>query len=269
MARRHQHSEEFEHYRRTLRCPNGHRHALTFVEGTGEVAGNLPLRDRLILENPFPPFDARVAALPRLGRLRQRNHDRSGGLIIQRFRLDSMFACATCGDQWPVFVRPGLRIIGDRETGLRETPIGTEELRVDRSQDSTDLTLALQFRHEWVRRIEIGFERVSSAETTRSVRIKGAWGPAGISAGLQQRITEGLRAAHHFAAQTTKTTTVTIPHELPAGKITVITTHWKQVWQEHECQVRLPGDSETVRLPYRIAFDVTFSQRAEHLQADG
>ena len=29
MARRHQHSEEFEHYRRTLRCPNGHRHALT------------------------------------------------------------------------------------------------------------------------------------------------------------------------------------------------------------------------------------------------
>jgi hypothetical protein len=265
MARRQQHSKEFEHYRRTLRCPNGHRHALTFVEGAGDVVGNLPLRDRLILENPFPQLDDQVAALPRLGRLRQRNHDRSGGLVIERFRLDSIFSCATCGDQWPVFAQPGLRIIGDQETGLRETPIGTEELRIDRTQDSTDLTLALEFRHEWVRRIEIGSERLTSAETTRSAGIKGTYGPAELSAGLHQRITEGLKASHNFTAQATKTTTVTIPHELPAGKITVITTHWKQVWQEHECRVRLPGGGKTVQIPYRIAFDVTFSQRAEHL----
>ncbi|HEV8222344.1 MAG TPA: hypothetical protein VGQ05_18900 [Streptosporangiaceae bacterium] len=265
MARRQQHSAEFEHYRRTLQCPSGHRHALTFIEGAGDVVGNLPLRDRLILENPFPQLDDRVAALPRLGRLRQRNHDRSGGLVIERFRLDSMFSCATCRDQWPVFTQPGLRIIGDRETGLRETPIGTQELRVDRRQDSTDVTLALEFRHEWVRRLEVGFERVTSAETTRSAGVKAAYGPAQLSAGLQHRITEGLKATYSFSTQATKTTTVTIPHELPARKITVITTHWKQVWQEHECQVRLPGDGETVRLPYRIAFDVTFDQRAEHL----
>ena len=42
-------------------------------------------------------------------------------------------------------------------------------------------------------------------------------------------------------------------------------SHWKQVWQEHECRVRLPGDGQTVRLPYRITWDVTLDQRAEHL----
>jgi len=265
MARRHQHSEEFEHYRRTLRCPREHRHALSFIEGAGGVIGNLPLRDRLILENPFPQLDDRMGALPRLGRLRQRNHDRSGGLVIQRFRMDSAFSCATCGDQWPVFVQPELTIVGDRATGLCETPIGTEELRVDRRQDSTDQTLGLEFKHEWTRRIEIGFERVTSAELTLSAGVKGTWGPAGISAGLQQRITERLRTTCNFTTQATKTTRVTIPHELPAGKITVITTHWKQVWQEHECRVRLPGDGQTVRLPYRITWDVTLDQRAEHL----
>jgi hypothetical protein len=116
-----------------------------------------------------------------------------------------------------------------------------------------------------VRRLEIGFERVTSAETTRSAGVRGSYGPGQISASLQHRITESLKETYRFSTQSTKTTTMRIPHELPAGKVTVITTHWKQVWQEHECQVRLPGDGETVRIPYRLAFDVTLDQRAEHL----
>jgi hypothetical protein len=264
MARRQQHSAEFEHYRRTLQCPSGHRHALTFIEGAGDVVGNLPLRDRLILENPFPQLDDRVAALPRLGRLRQRNHDRSGGLVIERFRLDSVFACATCGDQWPVFVQPELIITGHRQTGLCATLIGTEERRLDRTQNSTDLTCELEFTYEWVRRIEVGFERLTSTETTRSAGVKARYGPAGISADIQQRITEGIRETCSLMTQATKTTVVTIPHELPAGKTTVITTSWKQLWQEHECRVRLPGRDGTVLIPYRIAFDLTFDQRAEY-----
>src|SRR5690348_9757479 len=107
---RRQRSREFEHYRKTLQCPNGHRHALTFIEGTGDLVENLGMRDRLMLENPLSRFEDRLASIELVGRLRQFNHDRSGGLSIQRFRFDSMFACDTCGDQWPVFVQRELKI---------------------------------------------------------------------------------------------------------------------------------------------------------------
>ena len=124
---RFQRSKEFEHYRRTLRCPNGHRYALSFIEGTGQPVENLPLRDRLMLENPLPRFDERIASFERIGRLRQANHTRSGGMTIRLFRRDSMFACDTCGDQWPVFTQPELKIVGHRETGR------TTEAQVPRS----------------------------------------------------------------------------------------------------------------------------------------
>jgi hypothetical protein len=234
--RRFQRSEEFEHYRRTMRCPNGDRYELTFIEGTGQVVENLPLRDRLMLENPLPKFDERIASLERIGRLRQLNHARSGGLSIQRFRLDSMFACATCGDRWPVFVQPELKIVGQRETGRTiETLIRSEKRRLDQTQSSTDSTFTLESTQEWVERIEVGLEQLTSREQSLSANAKGSHGPLEISAGVQERITENHKLTHSVMSQARRTTTQTRTYELPAGKVTVITIFWKQVWHEYVC----------------------------------
>jgi hypothetical protein len=258
--RRHQISSEFEHYRRTLQCPNGHRHALTFIEGSGEVLENLRLRDRLMLDNPLPRFDDRMASMQLVGRLRQFNHDRSGGLSIQRFRVDSMFACATCSERWPVFVQRELKVIDYQKTGLSQTLIGPDVRRLDQTQSCT-----LEFTHEWVERIEFGSERQTSLQKTCSAGIKGTHGSLNISADIQQRITESLKVTHSLTSQTRRTTTHKLEHVLPAGKVTVIKIYWKQVWQEYECRVRLPDNDEIVPIPYRVAFDVVFDQEVEDI----
>jgi len=264
-----QRSKEFEHYRRTLRCPNGHRYALSFIEGTGQVVENLRLRDRLILENPLPKLDERIASFERIGRLRQLNHARSGGLSIQRFRLDSMFACATCGDRWPVFVQRELKIVGHRETDrTTETPIRSEERRLDHSQSSRDSKCTLEFTQEWVQRIDVSLEQLTSHEQSLSAAVKGSHAPFEISAGVQERITESLKVAHSVTSETRKTTTQTVEYVLPAGKVTVITTFWKQLWQEYEFGVRLSGNDDIAWIPYRVAADVTFDQSVQHLHAE-
>ena len=265
--RRAQHSKEFEHYRRTMRCPNGHRYALSFIEGTGQVVENLRLRDRLILENPLPKLDERIASFERIGRLRQLNHARSGGLSIQRFRRDSMFACGTCGDRWPVFVQPELKVVSYRETGRTVTAMGSEERRLDRTQSSRDSKCTLEFTREWAVRIEVGSERLTSREQSLSATVKGSPGPLEISAGAQERIIESLKSTHSVTSETRRTTTQRVEEELPAGKVTVITTFWKQVWQEYVCDVRLPDRDGIVRIPYRIADEVIFDHVAEQLDA--
>jgi hypothetical protein len=262
---RRQRSREFEHYRRTLQCPNGHRHALTFIEGTGEVVENLGVRDRLMLENPLSKFEDRVASIELVGRLRQFNHDRSGGLSIQRFRFDSMFACDSCGDQWPVFVQRELKIIDYQKAGLSQTSIGLDERRLDWTQSRTDSKYTLEFTHEWVKRVEVGFEALTSHEKTRSAGIKGSYSPLAINADIQHRITESLKFAHSVTSQTRKTSRQEVEYVFPAGKVTVIKTFWKQVWQEYECHVRLPDRDKILSIPYRVAFDVTFDQKVEHI----
>lgn len=262
---RRQRSREFEHYRKTLQCPNGHRHALTFIEGTGDMVENLGMRDRLMLENPLSRFEDRLASIELVGRLRQFNHDRSGGLSIQRFRFDSMFACDTCGDQWPVFVQRELKIIDYQKTGLSQTSIGLEKRRLDWTQSSADSTCTLEFKHEWMKRVEVGFESLTSREKTRSAGIKGSYGLLAMNAGIQQRITESLKLTHSVTSQTRKTSRQEVEYVFPAGKVTVIKTYWKQVWQKYECRVRLPDRDKIVSIPYRVAFDVTFDQEVEHI----
>ena len=222
-----------------------------------------------MLENPLPKFDDRIASFERIGRLRQLNHARSGGLSIQRFRLDSMFACATCGDRWPVFVQPQLKIVRHRETGrTTETAIRSEERRLDQTQSSTDSKCTLEFTQEWVERIEVGLERLTSHEHSLSAAVKGSHAPLEISAGVQERITENLKLAHSVTSQTRRTTTQTVEYVLPAGKVTVITTFWKQLWQEYVCGVRLSGNDEIAWIPYRVAADVTFDQSVQHIHAN-
>jgi hypothetical protein len=264
VARRQQ-SPEFENYRKTLKCPNGHRYSLTFIEGTGEVVQNLRLRDRLILENPLPRFEDQMASVGIARRLRQLNHDHNGGLSIQRFRLDSMFACATCRGQWPVFVHPEPRIIDTRVTGLSETPVGSEGRRQDQTRSSTNQKCTLEFSYEWAERIEVGFEQLRSQEDTRSASIKQSYHPVEISTGVQQRITESLKVHHSVSSETRTTSTQRNEYELPAGKLTVITIHWKQIWKECECRVRLPDDDSTVLIGYRVAHSMTFDQQVEHI----
>ena len=218
-----------------------------------------------MLENPLSKFEDRVASIELVGRLRQFNHDRSGGLSIQRFRFDSMFACDTCGDQWPVFVQRELKIIDYQKTGLSQTSIGPEERRLDQTLSSTDSKCTLEFTHEWIERVEVGFEALTSREKTRSAGIKGSYSPLAISADIQQRITESLKLTHSVTSQTRKTSTQKVEYVLPAGKVTVIETCWKQVWQEYECHVRLPDRDKILSIPYRVAFDVTFDQEVEHI----
>jgi hypothetical protein len=263
--RRLQRSREFEHYRRTLQCPNGHRHALTFIEGTGQVIENLRLRDRLMLEDPLYKSDDRIASIELFGRLRQFNHDRSGGLSIQRFRFDSMFACDVCDDRWPVFIQRELKILDYRVTGLIETPIGTEERRLDWTRSKTDSTRTLTFTREWVDCVEVGWEQLTSRDQSRSAGVKGSHRPLEINVGIQQRITESLKETHSVKLQTKVATTQAVEYKLPAGKITVIRIFWKQVWEEHECRVRLPGNDEIVPIPYRVATKVASDEAVEHI----
>lgn len=263
--RRHQRSPEFEHYRRTLQCPNGHRHALTYLEGSGQVVENLTLRDRLTLENPFPWLNGRTP-VELFGRLRQMNHDRSGGLSIIRFRADSSFTCCVCGGQWPVFVQQELKIVDHRETGLlSQTPIGSQERRLDHTHSLENSKMKLTFKRKWTERVEVGFERVKMREVTRFAGMKGSYGPLSASAEIKQRITDNLKETHSVVSETEKTTVHEREYELPAGQVTVITIHWKQVWRECECHVRFPGNEEIARIPYRVADDVVFDEEVKHL----
>ena len=220
-----------------------------------------------MLENPLPKLDERIASFERIGRLRQLNHARSGGLSIQRFRLDSMFACGTCGERWPVFVQPEFKVVGHREKGRTETPLGSEERRLDHTQSSRDSKCTLEFTREWVERIEVGSERLTSREQSLSATVKGSPGPLEISAGAQERITESLKSTHSVSSQTRRSTTQTVEYVLPAGQVTVITTFWKQLWQEYLCGLRLSGRDGVVWIPYRIAVDVTFDQAVQHIDA--
>lgn len=263
--RRRQRSPEFEHYRRTLQCPNGHRHALTYLEGDGDVVENLSLRDRFTLEDPFPKLGGRVSSIELFGRLRQLNHDRSGGLSISRFRADSSFTCDVCGRQWPVFVQQELEIIDHRETGLSQSPIGSEERRLDHTRSLNNSKMKLTFTRRWTERVEVTFEQATTTEKLRFAGIKGSFGPFSASAGTKQRITDNLKAVHSVMSETEKTATQEIEYELPAGKVTVITIHWKQVWRECECRVRLPDSGEIARIPYRVTDDVIFDNEFKQL----
>jgi hypothetical protein len=265
--RRYQLSPEFETYRRTLRCPNGHRHALTFVEGGGPMVQSLRWRDRLMLENPLPRFEEQLASLEVVDRLRRANHDRGGGLAIRAFRRDSSFACATCGDHWPVFAQRDVEVLSHRPTRRSLTDLGVDERRLDQRGAAADSSITLDFAQEWTTRLEVGWERLAATERTSSAGVKGSWGPVDLSAGTRHRVTERLTSTHALTSETRRTARQTIECVLPARTVTVIRLFWKQCWQHFECDLLVPGSEARLSVPYRVAVDVTFDHEIRHLPA--
>jgi hypothetical protein len=111
-------------------------------------------------------------------------------------------------------------------------------------------------------------ESGTSHEQNLSAAVKGSHAPLEVSAGIQERITESLKLAHSVTSETRRTTTQTVEYVLPAGKVTLITTFWKQLWQEYEFGVRLSSKDDIAWIPYRVAADVTFDQSVQHIHAD-
>jgi hypothetical protein len=78
-------SVEFQHYCKTLSCPQGHRGTLIFREGAGEILPNLQLRDRMLLEHPTPAIARATESLSFLSKFRSFNHELTGAVIITAF----------------------------------------------------------------------------------------------------------------------------------------------------------------------------------------
>jgi hypothetical protein len=219
-----------------------------------------------MLEHPVAALESMTASLEFLGRLRQANHERSGGLSIHRFRTDSMFGCKTCGDRWPVFVQPAVRVLNYRETRLSRSSLGSEERRLDQTLSDTDSRWTMELSQEWVERIEIVWERLTVREQTVSASARLKRGGLEIGAAMQRRLMESLRSTHSLTSESKRISKQTVEYTLPARTLTVITTSWKQLWQEFECDVVLPSIDDVVQAPYRLAVDVTFDQQVEHFR---
>lgn len=256
MTRR-QFSSEFTNYRRTLRCPQGHRHSLTFVEGTGQRVQDMPLRDRLMLENPRVNLESTSHALQFIGRLRQANHDRMGGMSIHQFRVDSAFTCDLCGQRWSVFEQPHVQVVSDRPTGRTQTQLGSDLRELDTAGATDHSKVVLTFSCEWMERIEVRWERLSSRESGLSASVKTGHGPFEVGAGAQTKVSESLSASHLKSSETKRVLVQSVELSLPPGRINRVRITWKQVWQEYECTLRITGVG-LATLPYRVAVEPSF-----------
>jgi hypothetical protein len=260
---RYQRSRAFEHYRKTLRCPNGHRYALSFSEGEGEVVRRLGLRDRLMLENPLsrPERDAEPVAA--LESLRRSNHERHGALVIKQFRVDSHFACGTCGGQWPVFERGEARVLNIRERDRFETPLTPEVIRHDQTAATTDAVWEVELSRGWNMRIDVDWEHAQTSQTTAKVGAKAKVLGVGLGADVQRQVTDSLKQRSSVSLEVQESRRYKTEYILPAGVITHIVIFWKQVWQRYEFSVRLP-DGLIVETTYSLPVDVRYDHEVRH-----
>lgn len=259
-------SPGFRHYQKTLQCPNGHRRALNFNEGEGEVVTHLSLRERLLLEHPATDLGSRVDSIRSLNWLREKNHDLHGALRIERFRIDSAIECLVCHESWPVFLRR-FEILHEHPARWLTTPLGTDVERMDNSRSTTETTMANVFKRKQSWQVEVSWREMRRVTSTGTISVKAPIGPVGLgaqlTAGVEKAITEGHRSVAEESIEFEKAVT----HVVPAGTIALVTVEWRQKWHEIEYDVRLDGDS-VVRIPVRIADELVADHTFEHLPGE-
>lgn len=254
MVPRPKRSPEFEHYCKTLKCPNGHARSLRYVEGSGEVVGDLELRDRLLLENPIPAVEQNLGTNRFLHRLRQFNHELWGALSFDRFRIDSAIECMICQAQWPVFLQqnPLFTIISEKGPRLIETPYLTEKCPPHDGRNSIkDFMEKKSYSQIWVKKLEVDWERATTRGTKTSASLKAAIEGVGIDYKIERRFEERLSSRYSLLSETQTVSGSDIEVPVIAGKITQVTINWVQIWHEYECEVRLE-DGRIMVVPYRI-----------------
>ncbi|MFI1105168.1 hypothetical protein [Streptomyces melanogenes] len=253
-------SEEFQHYCKTLSCPKGHHHSVTFIEGTGEVVTNLRFRDRLRLDHPFPGSERSLESVQLLKRLREKNHEAFGGTSIGRFRADSQIECVICAERWPVFQSRATKfdIVDVRTVRSFTTPLASETSRLDNSLGSEVARMSAPFELTWTERIEVDWEHVVTAGTTTAVGLKAPFGPGQITARSERRLEESLKERFALTSEKQQRSGKTIEATVPPGAVLLVTLEWKQVWNEIEYKVRLDADaSRTLLIPARHAITVS------------
>jgi hypothetical protein len=256
-------SPEFDHYVRTLRCPNNDRGSLRYIEGTQLVITDLELRDQKLLKYPVRKLEQRMRAIRTLDWLNRLNDEFSGAMTIERFRSDSAFECLVCGGRWSVFYQDEPRVThvgGGKYKGVVETDLGTEPLyrttkdaaaqaRVTKSLKKT-VSTSVQF--DWEQR----HLRDVTSKANAHVGLPGVGGVSmGLNGELQRRIEEEVTKRISQSVHTELEVADQIELTIPAHVDQVVEIQWKQVWQVWVCSVSLRGPGDDVReieIPYMI-----------------
>jgi hypothetical protein len=249
---------EFETYRRTLRCPNGHRDTLRFIEGSGEIVTDLRLRDRLLLEVPTAKHEPQVASRI-IRQLRIVNHRAFGAVPIEHLRVDSEIECAACATRWPVFFPPSFDLM-EGETRRLHTLLGSDERIVDNRTWPTQAELSLEFERSWTRRLEVEWEHGTINGQVRSTSLGTSIYGFGLNAGIQRRVETTLKSRLSLTSEVRETSKHSIRVSIPPRMIAKVVGTWKQVWEETDNFLSLDDGTEIV-VPYRVAVDVLLDTR--------
>jgi hypothetical protein len=257
---------EFHQFCRTLKCPNGHKRSVRFIEGAGDVLRDLSMRDRVLLENPTTRLESHSDSMRRIGWLRAMNHDLFGGVAIERFRTDSEIECALCSMRWLAFVQEGSQYQIIAEHGLPRrvtTPIGTDTRRLDRRGSIVDSTATIHLEQTWIERLECVWERTTNRSHSIKASAKGNVGAASLSSEVQSGIQRSLRQTLTRSTEVQHKFSQSIDVPIPAGRLAIVDITWKQVWEESDCEVRL-GENQSVIVSFRRAVDLMFDDAVRH-----
>jgi hypothetical protein len=155
-------SVEFQHYCKTLSCPQGHRGTLISREGAGEILTNLQLRDRMLLEHPTPAIAGKIPGLSEQVQIFQSRTHRSSN--NHRFREDSELECIQCNKRWPIFLDESATfdIIREHDQHRLETPLGTDTRLAGGRNSVKDSSLTFTFERQWFQRIEFEWEELTA-----------------------------------------------------------------------------------------------------------
>ena len=253
-------SVEFDQYRRSLKCPQCDCRSIVFREGVGDVVTNLEFKDRLLLEHPISKLEGRLESVRFLGRMRQANHDRFGGIHVERFRRDSEIECEECGGRWPVFFR---RPLGFTITRVHEPKYFEKELHTtseDMDGGPVDTIRRKMIRKTVAYSFGVQQERVRTVRTGGSVSASAPLGPAKISARLNQEVTDAIKM--NLSAMVHKE--LTVEHSLevpvPAGQSVKLLITYVEQWREVVYEVAF-SDGVTVEVPVQDSIELLWHHK--------
>jgi len=201
-----------------------------------------------------------------LDKFRKWNDKAAGAVSIERFRLDSAIECMECGGQWPVFFRQ-VEVIESRAPHLLTTPLGTEPKLLNNRHGNAEAKMVAVFEQSWTERLEVSWKRASLRESSTSVGAKTSANGVGLNVGMQRRVQETFESISGVASETRRTRSETIEVTVPAHTEKQILAHWKQLWQEVECDLRFTDEDEgrIWSIPYRVAVSLVFDHEIRDL----
>jgi hypothetical protein len=261
-------SAEFQHYCKTLTCPQGHRGTLRFLEGEGEIITNLQLRDRMLLDHPTAAIERASRSVGVLGKLMSLNHELAGAVTIRQFREDSALECIQCNMRWPVFLDEDTTfdIIGEHARRRFEVALGTDTRFAAGHQSVVDHTLTLTFERHWSQRIEFLWEEMTAYGIGGETKVEIPLPIGGnFLARLEPKFERTIKSRLFIREKTERVSHATIDVLVPAGSRAKILLHWKEIWQEVVYDIRLVSTGQVLQIPFRSVEDVVCDHEISHV----